>query len=180
MKRTSRKTALALAAILVLAATAAIAAKITVGQCLPASDEVKGWKVIDGTYKECREPNELMDLYNGGWEVYRDAGITRAATQSYKKDKQIVVYIHEFSTADKAAAYYKKEVDAAARRGGGSTKVEVQGGQAAYSVAGPVTTGNLVRGKVHARVNAMGTTDESKQGTAGFLQAIAKKVGQNY
>lgn len=180
MKRISRKTALALVAVFVLSATAVIAARITVGLCLPGSDEVKGWKVIDATYKECRETDELMDLYNGGWEVYRDAGIVKAATQSYKKDKQIVVYIHEFSSADKAAAYYKKEVEAAAKRGGGSTKVEVQGGQAAYSVAGPVTTGNMLRGKIHARVNAMGTTDESKQGTAGFLQGIAKKVGQNY
>jgi len=177
MKTKLRPTALILVGLLTV--TAALA-RIAVGNCLPGTDEVRGWKVIANTYKECTEPEGLQELYNGGWEKWRDAGVVRAATQSYKKDKQIVVYIHDFSGPGQATAWYNQQVAQASKRAGGSKSVQIPNGKAAYSSAGPVTTGNLVRGRVHAIVNAQGSSAEAQSATAAFLQVIGRKIGENY
>ena len=153
-------------------------AAITIGKVLPPSDAVAGWKIVPKTYKECPNAGGLAELYDGGWEKYRDAGIVAAATQTYKgSSKQIVIYAHQFSSAEKAKAYY---TSAQKKAKGKVTSVQVAGGQAFYSVTGPATVGNVVRGKVQYQVAAMGSTTDMPQAVASFLKVLANRVGQVY
>jgi len=157
----------------------ALWAKITVGKCLPPSNAVRGWKIVPETYKECPSPQGLPDLYNGGWEKYRDAGIIAAATQTYKDEKKlIVIYVQEFDTADHAKAWYKEKVKEGEKKDPKSVKVPK--GSGAYYVSGPATVGNVVRGKVHGHIAAMGATEDIQKAVGAFLIDIAKRVGQTY
>ncbi|HOS93503.1 MAG TPA: hypothetical protein PLD23_09200 [Armatimonadota bacterium] len=169
----------AIAALVVIGLCSAAAyAAITIGKVLPPSDAVAGWKIVPKTYKECPNPSGLAELYDGGWEKYRDAGIIAAATQTYKGSaKQIVIYAHEFSSAERAKAYY---ASAQKNAKGKITSVQVAGGQAFYSVTGPATVGNVVRGKVQCQVAAMGSTADMQQAVAAFLKVLANRVGQVY
>ncbi len=173
---------LAVVAAMALGAAAVIAAspgETKLGKCLPTNNEVAGWTIIANTYKYCPTPNSLSELYDGGFEVYVEAGIIKAASQGYKRgSKKIIVYIHEFKTATQCKSYWSKEVKRYGERYGKTTVTARDG--AAYSKVGPQVIGNIYRGKVHAKVVALGTDKGQQEATAAFMKKISERIGKNY
>ncbi len=158
-----------------LAACVALAAEATLKKCLPASNEISGWSAVSGTYKY-GEGSGIADIYNGGYEKYLEKGMKSACVQNYKSgSRSINVYCNEFESAGKASSFYSGETS-----GGGWTSVSGVSTAAKYKKSSSVVVGHVHRGKVHAKVVAVGTSDEQVTAVQNFLKKISARIGQNY
>ncbi len=158
-----------------LTACVAIAGEATLKKCLPASNDISGWSVVSGTYK-FGEGSGIADIYNGGYEKLIEAGMKCACVQHYKNgSRSINVYCNEFESAAKASSFYAEET-----KEGTWTSVAGVSTAAKYKKSSSVVVGHIHRGKVHAKVVAVGTSDEQVAAVQNFLKKISARIAQNY
>jgi hypothetical protein len=74
---------------------------------LPADNEVAGWEIYPDTLVYV-EGDELTQIYNGGYELYKSKGALRASQQMYKKgDLVATVTIDGMSAMNSAKNLFK-------------------------------------------------------------------------
>jgi len=94
------------------AAAAALAAAVAPSKLLPSEKDVKGWKPIQGARVEAKG-KDLTKIYDGGYQLYLDNGVTEAARDVYiRKDVVMELTVHVMKS-EKAAKdffdYWRKE-----------------------------------------------------------------------
>jgi len=99
-----RKPALILTlAVLAVAATAAVAPS----KLLPSEKDVKGWKVIPGARVEAKG-NDLTKIYDGGYKLYLDNGVTEAARDVYTRGGVVMeLTVHVMKSGKAAKAFFE-------------------------------------------------------------------------
>jgi hypothetical protein len=73
---------------------------------LPGPADLPGWQIVPNTLKVV-SGSGLAQIYDGGFPMYLDFGVTRAATQLYRcGDSVLTITSHELSGPDEVIAFY--------------------------------------------------------------------------
>ena len=73
----------------------------------PAAGELPGLEVVDGSHQH-GAGDGLTQIYDGGFERYTKAGVTRASQRYYKlAGRTVELVIHELKNATQAVKFYE-------------------------------------------------------------------------
>ena len=165
-----RRNIIATAVLLIAVATSAFAAS-AVEKLLPTGSSVKSWSVMADSL-QYGKGKSLVDIYNGGYELYTDRGVVDAARQMYKQgDKYIEVVIHTMKS-EKAAAdflnYWQKEnkIKSLSKSKSSSYFVITKPNTAVY-----FTTKNYF-----TIANAFHSGDQARKDVVAFMEAIDSRI----
>jgi hypothetical protein len=145
-------------------------AAVAPSKLLPTEKEVKGWKLVQGAQVEA-EGEDLTKIYDGGYKLYLDHGVTEAVRDIYLKKTDVMEITIHLMKSEKAAkdffTYWQKQLRV--------KSVERKNGYILFTSPKP-PVGWLVSGKY--LVSAV----PSKEGAAAakdaksFLLAVQKKI----
>ena len=163
-----RKFRVALALIIAISCSAALAAQKPIQKLLPASG-FKGWSIVADSYAYGKELG-LTEIYDGGYKEYLDAGVIEAAKQMYQRKKVFAdVTVHRMKSEASAKAFYAKQLKAA--------------GKDAKAISRPWTgftwtTGGSVYGHLSYGDYYVTTTLTSKDaaGAVALMQEVGGKI----
>jgi hypothetical protein len=95
------------AATVILYGAAAAAATDPLLRYHPEAGEVEGLTVVDGSHQHGAGEG-LTAIYNGGYQRYTKAGVTRASQRYYKLDGQTVeLVVHELKSEKAAGKFFE-------------------------------------------------------------------------
>jgi len=166
----------ALFAFSVLVLMGASARARSVGDLLPRDREISGWSVYPNTYLYCPKPEDFVEIYDGGFELYTDNGAVEAAAQLYKKEKATAeVVVHRMKTWQHAKAFFKHWLKE--RNSKDLIKAPVVVNDSFLAREGRTTAGYLWRGTCFATVKINATGRSAEAATLSFLKLISQKAG---
>jgi len=147
---------------------------------LPTKTSVKNWPVYAGTREYSPSADKLYKIYNGGDQVYIDAGCVEAITQSYRnsKTKRIAtVNIHRMKNAAKAKAFYLSHRSTVKAKKGYKQLKKLKTAGHLYSAPGSNSTYGHHK-QYYVTVDVAGTTTGDKTAASLLLRAVLAKVAK--
>jgi len=169
---------LSLAVLCVLACGACFAAETPepspdVVRLLPATGDVTGWDVYPDTLVYV-EGDDLTQIYDGGYELYKSKGVLRAAQQMYKKDKLIAtVTVHGMSAMSSAKNLFKY-FQKSDKKLPTYKKLWILTESYVYSADGS-SNGNLFRYTFFATVTVNAESASGRTAAEAFLKTVSAK-----
>jgi hypothetical protein len=140
---------------------------------LPSDNEVAGWEIYPDTLVYV-EGDELTQIYDGGFELYKSKGALRASQQMYKKGSLIATVTIDGMSSMNSAKNIFKYFQKTDKKLPTYKKLWTLTESYIYSADGS-SNGNLYRYTFFATVmvNAEGT--QGRQAAESFLKAISWK-----
>lgn len=158
-------------AIALITSAAHCAPTPAVQKLLPAANAVKGFAIMANSLVYGKG-SDVSKIYNGGYELYTNSGVTEAARQMYqRKDDYVEVTVHEMKSAKVSLdflKYWQKENKVKAL-----TKTA---GITGFLVTKPNTQTYFVKGKYFVTVSAFYAADKARADLVSFRTVIGKAI----
>lgn len=167
--RAVRLTALAVWVVFVSAPSGA--AQPLVQKMLPVKDSVKGFSVVAKSLVYGKG-DDIVKIYNGGYEVYTDNGVVDAVRQMYQRNNDYVEVTVHTMKSEKAATdflkYWQKENKVA--------KLTTTKASSRFTVTKPSVTTYWVTGRFFTTVSAFYSANTAAKDAEAFASYVEKQV----
>lgn len=156
-------------AILIFAAAAYAAGSIQT--ILPPKNSVRGFSIMPKSL-QYGKGDDISEIYDGGYELYTEAGVTEAARQMYQRGGDYVeVTVHTMKSPKAAAdflAYWQKEFKVKATTKGKTSS--------SFAITKPNAAVYFVTGTYFTTVIAFYAPEKAKKDLAAFQSVVEKRI----
>jgi hypothetical protein len=159
---------LAVACVLGAVVAASWGAEPTLKKLLPKDQQVKGWTLFPKSYVYAQGKG-LTSIYDGGYKLYLDRGVTEAVEQIYRgQSGMITLTVHGMQSERDSARFYEYWKQSAAKQKSMQT-LPLSGPAFTYSADG-AANGYLCNGRYLFALTASTDSNASRAALIGFLK----------
>ena len=140
----------------------------TLKKLLPNDQQVKGWTVFPKSYVYARDKS-LTSIYDGGYKLYLDRGVTEAVQQTYRGKPGLITFtVHGMRSKPDARKFYDYWKQAVGKQATMRT-LPLSQQALTYSTDG-AANGYLWNGRYLLIATGTADTPAARNALAGFLK----------